>query len=480
MTGKIKKFKIAVFLIVAAVFLNSCVSNPVTGKKQLMLFSESDELRMGQQTDQEIRLQFGIYDHPELNDYVKRIGQLIAAHSHRANLKHHFAVLDTPVVNAFAAPGGYIYLTRGIMAFISSEAELAAIIGHEIGHVAARHSMKKLSDALLLNLGIVFGSIVSKDFAKVAGLAGLGANLLLLKYSRDDEYQADELGIVYCRKAGYNPQEVIAFFRKLQKMEKLEGGVRIPNFLSTHPLSSKRIERCYQLLQESDNKLAINTPAYMQVINGIVFGTNPRYGFIRDNVFYHPEWQLQLPLESEWNLEANSIAFFLFSSDQKALLIGQKENEPSIEAVQQKKLSQFNQAKVLNQRDFTFSRLSFRQVAFSWIDQESKTTNYSFLSIAHNYNNLISLTALQSSDGHYERVLKRMTSSISRLSDPAILNIQPARLKIIYGNDRDSLEQIFRNISVAPQDFQHLALLNNIALSSIPEREKPLKVVIKN
>lgn len=196
---------------VAVLLAVACAVNPVSGKKELMLFSEQQEIAMGQETDQAIRQQYGIYPDKELNEYVDRIGQGMVPNSHRPKLKHHFAVLDTPVVNAFAAPGGYIYVTRGILALMNSEAELAAVLGHEMGHVAARHSMAQMSGQMLAQIGLVVGSIVSKDIRKFAGLASIATQLLFLKFSRSDEYQADALGIRYARAAQYSPGEMLRF-----------------------------------------------------------------------------------------------------------------------------------------------------------------------------------------------------------------------------------------------------------------------------
>jgi predicted Zn-dependent protease len=191
---------------------------------------------MGQATDQQIRQQFGIYESKGLNDYVNGVGQRMVPYSHRPNLQYHFAVLDTPVVNAFAAPGGFIYVTRGILALMNSEAELAVVLGHEMGHVNARHSVKRLS-------GLMLGSVLNKNVAKFAGLASVGMQLLFLKFSRSDEYQADSLGIQYARQAAYSPGEMLRFFTALENMSSESSSHKIPTFLSTHPMTSDRIAK---------------------------------------------------------------------------------------------------------------------------------------------------------------------------------------------------------------------------------------------
>ena len=172
------------FLLFLAV---ACAINPVTGKYELSLISEEQEIALGKETDAEIRLQYVIYDSPALNEYIKKVGMALAPHTHRPHLVYHFAVLDIPVANAFASPGGYIYVTRGLLAMMNSEAELAAVLAHELGHVNARHHVQRLSNLLLVEFSLTLGSALSDTFAEISGAASIGIQLLFLKYSRDDE-----------------------------------------------------------------------------------------------------------------------------------------------------------------------------------------------------------------------------------------------------------------------------------------------------
>ena len=278
-----------IILIISAMLAAiACAVNPVSGKKELMFFSEKAEIAMGQDTDRQIKQQFGIYEDKGLNAYVNDVGQKMVRYSHRPLLKYQFAVLDTPVVNAFAAPGGYIYVTRGIMALMGSEAELAAVLGHEMGHVAARHSMKRLSGQMLASIGLLLGSVLSKDIAKVAGLASIGMQLLFLKFSRSDEYQADSLGIRYARQAAYSPAEMLRFFTALENMSVETGGHKIPSFLSTHPMTSDRIAKVKAMVSSQDVRLEVKKKPYLRQVDGMVYGDNPRQGFAENGVFYHP------------------------------------------------------------------------------------------------------------------------------------------------------------------------------------------------
>jgi len=196
----------------ALLVLAACATNPATGKRQIALISEEQEIAMGREADQQVQQQLGLYPDQELQAYVNRVGQKLAAASERPNLPWTFRVVDDPVVNAFALPGGHIYVTRGLLTHLTSEAELASVIGHEIGHVTGRHSVEQMSKAQLAQIGLIAGMIVKPELARYGDLATQGLQLLFLKYSRDDERQADGLGLRYMYQQNYDPREMPAVF----------------------------------------------------------------------------------------------------------------------------------------------------------------------------------------------------------------------------------------------------------------------------
>jgi predicted Zn-dependent protease len=195
----------AIVVALMMVWTVSCAINPVTGKRELMLMSSADELAMGQQTDPQILQTYGKYEDADLARYVAALGKRLGALSHQPNLAYTIQVLDSPVVNAFAVPGGYVYLTRGILAYLNDEAELAGVVAHEIGHIAARHSAQQYSNAQLAQLGLGLGSMVSKTFRKYAGVAEFGVGMLFLSFSRSDEREADSLGVEFPPKPDTTP-----------------------------------------------------------------------------------------------------------------------------------------------------------------------------------------------------------------------------------------------------------------------------------
>src|SRR5512136_539077 len=299
----------------------SCAVNPVTGKKEFMLYSESQEIELGKQTDTEVAATYGVYDDAALQAYVSKIGLALAAKGQRPNLPWRFTVLDSPVVNAFAVPGGAVYITRGILAMMNSEAELAAVLGHEIGHVNARHSMSQMSKQQVATLGLAVGSVISQKFAKYAGLAGAGLQVLFLKYSRDNENQADGLGMDYSRAAGYNPADMAVTFTALQKMGDLSGGRSLPGFLSTHPVTADRIQHVQTMLQPGDQALARRPEPYLQSVQNIVYGDDPRQGYVENGVFYHPTMRFQFAVPSGWTVNNTPGSVTLVAADQNGGLI---------------------------------------------------------------------------------------------------------------------------------------------------------------
>src|SRR3954464_4234039 len=213
--------------------LGSCARNPVTGKSELALVSESQEIQMGKQASQDVAQSIGLYKDAKLDSYVSTVGKRMAAASERPNLPWEFHVVDDASVNAFALPGGFIYVTRGLLASINDEAELATVVGHEIGHVTNRHSVQQISKSQLAQLGLGIGSILSSDIAKFGQIAGAGLSILFLKYSRDAENQADQAGFRYALHDNYDVRRMSKVFETLDRISQSSGGGKMPEWLAT-------------------------------------------------------------------------------------------------------------------------------------------------------------------------------------------------------------------------------------------------------
>jgi predicted Zn-dependent protease len=283
----------------------ACTMNPATGERQLTLMSEAQEIQMGAQTHPEVLASFGAYDDPEWQAYIQELGEKIAATSERPDLNWTFTVLDDPVVNAMALPGGYIYVNRGILAHFNSEAELVSVLGHEIGHVTARHSVEQMSRAQLAQLGLGVASIAGEKFSQLIGLAGQGVGILFLKFSRDDENQSDSLGLRYMTRAGYDPYEMPKVFATLDRVSQSHGLRATPQWLSTHPDPGNRIANIDSRIGRLPPELqqgTVGRDSYLNRLTGLIFGDDPRQGFTIGQTYYHPELAFKIDFPNEWRI----------------------------------------------------------------------------------------------------------------------------------------------------------------------------------
>lgn len=278
-----------------------CASNPATGKSQLNFYSEAQEIEMGRKADREISAQMGIVDDPALQGYISELGLRLAAKSERPHLPWSFKVMDDASVNAFALPGGFIYVTRGILGHLSSEAELAGVLGHEIGHVTAQHGVNQMSKQQLAQGGLLLGMIVVPEVARAADLATVGLGALFLKYGRDDERQADDLGLRYMSGTGFETRELPKVFALLGRVGAAEGGGRVPNWLSSHPDPGDREKRAEaRIAERAFPPGEVGGEAYLRRVDGLPFGPDPRLGFFEGGVFYHPGLAFELHLPAGW------------------------------------------------------------------------------------------------------------------------------------------------------------------------------------
>jgi predicted Zn-dependent protease len=286
----------------------ACATNPVSGKSELSLVSESQEISIGKEQSAKVVQTIGEYPDPEAQALVRRIGMGMAVKSERPNLPWEFHLLNDEQVNAFALPGGYIFVTRGIMAYMNDEAELASVIGHEIGHVTARHSAQQMTQQELAQVGLVVGMALSPTVRGMAAELQQGMQLMFLKFSRDDESQADELGFRYMLNDGYDVRAAADMFNTLARVSG-PPGQRLPEWASTHPAPEGRVKHA---LQRSDSLKAsgrslqgatLGRDSYLQLLDGMMFGPDPRQGYFKNGTFYHPDLKFQLMFPAGWKTQ---------------------------------------------------------------------------------------------------------------------------------------------------------------------------------
>jgi predicted Zn-dependent protease len=290
-----------IILFVCAAFtitlFSGCSTNPATGDKQFTaLMSPSQETQVGAQEHENVIQTFGLLPaNDPVQKYVERVGQKVAQNTERSDVQYRFFVVDDPMVNAFALPGGYVYVSRGLLAQANTEAELAAVLAHEVGHITARHSAARYSQGVLTSLGASLIGI-AMDNPQAAQLASVGSDLFIKTYSRGQELEADELGIRYLGKAGYSPYAMANFLRSLSESDALERQMAGQHdsgfdFFSTHPRTEDRFQKASALAEAYPNATPDNTSRdeYFRTIDGMVYGDSARHGFARGTNFYQPD-----------------------------------------------------------------------------------------------------------------------------------------------------------------------------------------------
>lgn len=311
------RIQIVVALVLMSVALGACSVNPATGKQSFTGFmSPEKELQVGAEEHPKMIKQFGgVWSDRALSVYVRELGLELAKTSEKPDLPWEFTVLNDTNVNAFALPGGYIYVTRGLLALASDKAELAGVLSHEIGHVTARHTAQRYSSTVAANVGIQVLGVLSQvaGLGRIGGdLASIGANAALKSYSRDQELESDMLGVRYMTNVGYDPNALISFFEKLrahQKIEAIKAGKDkdIPdqtNIFATHPRTLDRIEQAVQLAETNDHvSVRRGANEYLNQIDGLVFGDDAKEGLIRGQMFIHPDLKFRFEVPEGFKLE---------------------------------------------------------------------------------------------------------------------------------------------------------------------------------
>ena len=443
--------------------INSCTTDYVTGKRTFSLVSESQEIAMGREADPQIIAEYGLYDDPTISAYVSQLGTRLSKRSQRSQLDYTFRVVDSPIINAFALPGGYVYITRGIMAHFNSEDELAGVMGHEIGHVVARHGAEQMSRQQLAGLGLGLGSLLSERFRDFADAAGMGVSLLFLKFSREQESEADLLGVEYSTELGYNAHRMAAFFETLKRQS--EGsGQALPSFLSTHPDPGDREVRVNALADEWQKKVnysALNTnPAdYLKRLEGMVYGNDPRQGYVENQMFYHPTLRFQFPVPASWQV-ANTPAMVQMISDDKtaAIQLSSRSGDSPRQAADD--FISKNQASVRRQQSSTVHGYA-AHIVESDIATDSGTLRVLSYFIAKGgavyvFHGFTTAEAY----GTFASTFTRVMEGFEDVTSAAVLNKKPRRVRVRQATASGDFASVAKGMGTAETMLAEIALLN--------------------
>ncbi len=456
-----------------------CARNPATGARELMLVSESQEIQMGREYDQEVIQQVGLYPDSNLQRYLQQFGARLAANSERPNLPWTFRVVDDPAVNAFAVPGGHIYVTRGILAHLNSEAELASVVGHEIGHVTARHTAHEMSKQQLAGLGLAVGSVASPVVAQYAGLAQQALGVLFLKFSRDDESQADQLGLRYMARAQYDVNQMPAIFTMLERQSQAGGGGKLPQWLETHPDPGNRrdaIQRQIAALPPGTGGDVVNRDAYQRRLDGLVFGTDPRDGYFRGSQFFHPALRIQITFPQGWATSNGAQAVQGVSPSRDAAVELTVASQASADAAARAFFTQQG-IQTAGASSAAWNGMSAVSAVFS--AATSNGTVRGTVAFVEHHGRVFEVAGYASEArwAANQAMVEGAMRSFQALTDPAALNVQPQRVDIVTPSSRTTIAELLRQ-RPSPLSADALALINQVEATTPLEAARPMKWVV--
>jgi predicted Zn-dependent protease len=463
------------FILSALLLLPQCQTVPATGETRLTLISTAEEIRLGRDADAQIRATIGIYQDQRLQDYLGELGLKMAEVSERPQLPWTFQVLDDAAVNAFAVPGGFIYVTRGILAYCNSEAELAGILGHEIGHVTARHAVIKLSRQQVIQFG--FGALeqIYPQLEGLSDLAGIGMQLLFLKFSREDELEADELGVRYMIRIGENPNRLIDVMEMLERLSRERGGDSIPQWLSTHPSPGNRLMNLAAIIEPLDESAFKpgNPEDYLRRLDGLVYGKNPREGYTEGSRFLHPQLRFELRFPRGWTI-----------NNQKSSVIASSPDRSTGISIT---LSEYSDMEGAVRGFFAPPEIAWEgtrsievngnpgEIGEFLFSSDQGLLNGEALFVSYG-GRIYQIVGYGTKSGwrRYAAVVRESLLSFAALNDPEALAVQPLRLEVI-GLPQSTTLQAYYEQRGCPISLTELALLNRLE----PDDEIPKGRLIK-
>jgi predicted Zn-dependent protease len=488
-------FRVLLPVLALASAASACAvsTSPVTGRQRAYAYSWEQEVRIGREVDRQIVAQFGTYPDEALEVYVRGVGQAVLAASHLRregalpeyqNAKFVFRVLDTEAVNAFALPGGFVYVTRGLLAHLENEAQLAVVLGHEIAHVAARHGSQHALESGLAMVGLLGASLLGEEMAgagqEIGDYGGIAAQLMLLRYGRDDERESDRLGVEYAALAGYRAEEGAGFFVKLQRMQARGGW--FPGFLSTHPDPGRREETVAHLAADwaarARGEQRVGRDAFLARIDGIALGEDPREGFEMAGMFYHPAGGFRFPLPRDWQAvrDGRQVQLRPRAGGGMEVEFAARSRHPTAEV-----------AAMAFVRDNGLSGVSSYRTTMNGIpgsrvdaDMEARGASYSVTGYWLEHGGAVVRFAGISEgglDAALDEAIGVMTRGFRPLTDEGILSLRPARLALVTTRMAEPFRALVDSRRLPRgMDLEALAILNGVGVDDVVPAGTVLKL----
>ncbi|MBI10345.1 MAG: peptidase M48 [Rhodospirillaceae bacterium] len=465
--------------------LSGCAVNPATGERDLILVNPSEEKQIGLKEHPKILAQFGgVYDDPNTTGYVASIGERLAATTETPSLGFTFTLLNSPIVNAFALPGGFVYISRGLMALAGDEAELAGVLGHEIGHVVARHSAQRQSQAMLAQLGVgLLGTVAGRESTQLAGTV---AGLYLRGYSRNQELEADMLGVRYMRRAGYGVNAMASFLERMRANSRLEAQIadRSPDevdqfdITATHPRTVDRVQRAVSLSGGPSGGQRLRK-TYLDTINGMVFGDGPEQGYVLGLRFAHPKLRFEFSVPKGFKLQNRPDQVVGTSKQYKAAIFLSAAPKPYQGRMTGYLANVWARGARLN--DLEAITINGLEAATCWFRARNNTAVYRLIAIRFAAQQIFRLAfmAAPSTMKQLSGSFQRSTYSFRRLTPARAKALKPKRLRVVRISPNDTIANLSTRMAFDRFRQERFVTLNGLKEADPLATRRLVKLVVQ-
>ncbi|MGH1376507.1 MAG: M48 family metalloprotease [Alphaproteobacteria bacterium] len=484
----IKRFFYIFSVFACSALLTGCSTNPATGKQQFTaLMSPQQEVQVGAQEHKKIIGQYGLYNDKNLQSYVSQVGKRVVKDTERTDVQYKFYLLDSPIVNAFALPGGYIYISRGLLALANSESEMASVLAHEAGHITARHSAERYSHSVVTSLGaMILSTAIGSSGASEA--LGVGSNLYLSSYSRGQENQADSLGIRYLSRSGYTPKAMSAFLQNLNADKQLDSQLdgkkgqqdKAASYFSTHPATADRVNKTVVEARQYPQGGDVREEAYIRRLNGMVYGDSAKQGFVRGQTFYHPEIGFKFSVPNGFKITNQPSRVIGSSKDGTLVIFDMISNKNGYSPMRFMKDEWAKGKPVDGAENITINGMSaatssivgsvngqqahVRLVAIRWA--KDRIARFQVVYPSGTSSNVLS-------------ALKKSTYSFKRLGASEKKSLKPYRVKIVTAQRGDSVGSLARKMVFDDYREERFRVLNGLAPRDGLKAGRAYKIVVK-
>ena len=479
-------------LAACVLLIGSCARNPVTGNADITMTSEKGEIEQGRKAHEQVLKVYGVYQDQALQDYINQIGQKLAQASQRPELEWHFTIVDSEEINAFALPGGYIYITRGILAYLNNEAELAAVLGHEIGHVCARHQVRQQTQQTLAGI-LGAGAAIFTGSAAVADLANIGGQALLRGYGRDMELEADHLGAQYIAKTGYDPQAMIGVIgvlknQEVYEMDRARQEGREPRIyhgvFASHPSADARLQQAVGDVKAASNAVVnprLGVEDYLHHVEGLPFGTSKQQGIVRDNRFYHAGLGITIAFPKDWVVENQHSRLLIHSRTNDALMQMTADRRPDQLGPREYLQKNLGSRALAGGEEVNFNGMEgYAMIAKSGspLDGGNGPVRY----IAVYKDKLVYLFAgasrsSQNSIPQHDRIFISTVQTLRSLKPTEFPLAEPYRIHVVAAPQGATMTQMAQGSPIQKDPVQQLRLLNDLYPNKDPAPGTPVKIV---